>query len=189
MALVLSLVRLPTSLNHSKVNSQGVKSNRVSYWSILKVRRALFCLMNVIFALMFSVFFEPFLTVDLSSIGFNENYVGFYFGIFALAYTVMSFMVGPLTKRLRPSTLSFASYIIIAVGCSLFGPSSILDNPEQSNYLKSRRIYAIIGLLLLGIGTGLVSVPILVDLVASIKESRPFSQEVNDRASGLFTMC
>jgi len=48
-----------------------------------------------------------------------------------------------------------------------------------------------VGLLVLGAGTGTVVVPILVELVSSIKESLGAigGQQANDKASGLFTMC
>jgi MFS family permease len=47
----------------------------------------------------------------------------------------------------------------------------------------------VIGLLVLGAGTGSVVVPILVELVSSIKDSMGARPGANDKASGLFTMC
>lgn len=39
-------------------------------------------------------------------------------------YMLMAFFVGPLTKIFSSKTISFSSYIIIAIGCLLFGPIS-----------------------------------------------------------------
>lgn len=49
----------------------------------------------------------------------------------------------------------------------------------------------VIGLIVLGGGTGTVVVPILIELVSSIKETLGATggTQANDKASGLFTMC
>jgi len=137
LALLFTIVKLPSSLN---VDSSKTKKMRrmtqqlsavqksVTYCDILKIKRALFCLVTVVFALIFSVFFEPFLTENLKEIGFDKNYVGYFFGIFASMYTVMAFLVGPLTKRFTSKKVSFCSYILIALGCIIFGPSNFLTN-------------------------------------------------------------
>lgn len=83
--------------------------------------------MTVIFALVFSVFVEAFLTEHLYSIGFDKKYVGYFFGIFASMYTAVAFMVGPLTKRYTSKVVSLGSYILIALGCFLLGPSNLVD--------------------------------------------------------------
>jgi len=61
----------------------------------------------------------------------------------------------------------------------------MLDNKS------SQTLYTIFGLLVLGAGTGTVVVPILVELVSSIKETMGSQggQQANEKASGLFTMC
>jgi MFS family permease len=177
----------------------------VTYGQILSIKRALFCLVTVVFALFFSV--EPFLSKALQDIGFDKNLVGYIFGFFAFMYTLMAFMVGPLTKRFTSRVVSFFSYIIIATGCALFGPSSLIKSEDYTctaakcgefytdpsgceAYYKERRIFTILGLLVLGTGSGSVVVPILVELVTAIKEKMgAVSKQANDKASGLFTMC
>jgi len=91
------------------------------------VKRALFCLITVIFALIFSVFIEAFLTEHLGTLGFDKKYVGYFFGIFAAMYTIMAFAVGPLTKRYTSRKVSFCSYLTITLGCFLLGPSKLLS--------------------------------------------------------------
>jgi MFS family permease len=130
-------------------------------------------------------------------------------------YTIMAFAVGPLTKKFNSRRVSFCSYIVTAIGCFIFGPSRLfgLDSclPVQNacydaNYSKEhcielfkecvkasqgeRTAFTVVGLLVLGGGTGTVVVPILLELVSSIKESMGATggPQANDKASGLFTM-
>ena len=111
-------------------------------------------------------------------------------------YMLMAFFVGPLTKIFSSKTISFSSYIIIAIGCLLFGPISpiqeeLVDNCSDANCVSfSQRIFAIVGLTVLGTGMGTVVTPILSELVVAIKEKMGnASKQANDKASGLFTMC
>ena len=53
-----------------------------------------------------------------------------------------------------------------------------------------RLAFTIVGLIILGLGTGTVVVPILVDMTTAIREKLgpAVAQEANNKASGLFTM-
>lgn len=169
---------------------------KVSYGMILKIKRALFCMVTVIFALIFSVFIEAFLTEHLIEINFSKETVGFFFAIFASMYTIMAFAVGPLTKKFSSRKVSFISYLLIAAACFIFGPSYTfhfdkclrpLDDCEDAGFAQSicdaaydlcidnnqgyLTVMTVVGLLVLGAGTGSVVVPILIELVTSIKET------------------
>jgi MFS family permease len=57
--------------------------------------------------------------------------------------------------------------------------------------MKGARLgFTIAGLIILGLGTGTVVVPILVDMTTAIREKLgpQVAQEANNKASGLFTM-
>jgi sugar phosphate permease len=97
----------------------------VTYWEILKIKRASFCIITVIFALTFSVFFEPFMSDHLTSLGFKSSNIGYLFAIFATAYTISAFLVGPMSKRISSRYISFISYMVVAFACTLYGPSNI----------------------------------------------------------------
>ena len=138
-AMLFTMFKLPNSLNGDTQKSGAVRratvrlsqmQKSVTYGQILSIKRALFCLITVVFALFFSV--EPFLSKALQDIGFDKNLVGYIFGFFAFMYTLMAFMVGPLTKRFTSRVVSFFSYIIIATGCALFGPSSIIRSVDYT---------------------------------------------------------
>jgi sugar phosphate permease len=133
--MIQAFFNLPRYLN---VNNQAsAKAQRatarlsqmqknVTYWEIFKIKRAAFCFITVVFALMFSAFFETFMVKHLSSIGFNENIIGYLFAAFAAPYTFSAFFVGPLTKKVSSRYISLFSYIIIAVACILYAPSNLI---------------------------------------------------------------
>lgn len=81
ITLAYSLVKLPASLNINTSKKPAVVratarlsqlQKDVTYCMIFRIKRALFCLVTVIFALIFSVFIEPFLTEHLRDIGFSK---------------------------------------------------------------------------------------------------------------------
>lgn len=133
-AFILSIVFLPGRLNENNAQRPAMvratarlskMQQNVTYGHILRNKRALFCLMTAVFAQFFSV--EAFLTQELKRIGFDREIIAFIFGIYALPYTLMSFFVGGLAKKFGSRTISVCSYVIIAIGCVVFGPLSPIN--------------------------------------------------------------
>lgn len=163
----------------------------------MKSPRVLLGMMTAVFALAFSVYFEPFLAQSMMAIGFTS--AGYLFGVFAVSYTITAFVMGALTKRFKSNMISIVSFLIIAIGSSLLGPSTLYLQPDQyqsgptncttiecEDYFQTKRIYALISLLVLGVGTGSIGVPILIDISTAIKSD--FGADVAPKASALFTM-
>lgn len=119
--------------------------------------------------------------------------MAYIFAIYALPYTMMSFFVGSLAKKFGSRAVSVCSYIIIAIGCLIFGPLSPInkilgDKPNGTgaqctmdyihkpqdmscnDYFETRRTMSYVGLIILGTGAGTVVVPLLVELLTTIKE-------------------
>jgi hypothetical protein len=42
-------------------------------------------------------------------------------------------MVGPLSKKINSRTISFVSYLLIALGCFLYGPSRLIGIEHWSD--------------------------------------------------------
>jgi len=106
---------------------------------------------------------------------------------------MMSFFVGSLAKKVGSRTVSVCSYIIIAIGCLIFGPLTPINNivgdkpngtgvnctmpyaekPADmscNDYFNTRQTMSMVGLIILGTGAGTVVVPLLVELLTTIKE-------------------
>jgi MFS family permease len=173
-------------------------------------------LITVIFALIFSVFLSSFIAEFLTDkeegLDFDKKNVGYFMSLWAAMYTIAAFMIGPISKKVNIRLISFFSYIIIALGCFLLGPSRVLDidtwredkadclaqypfilDPRYVNCVddarETRTNLMVIALIVLGTGAGTVVVPILLELVTSVKDALGVMPGANEKASGLFTMC
>lgn len=127
-------------------------------------------------------------------------------------YTISAFMIGPISKKVNIRLISFFSYIIIAIGCFLLGPSRVLDidtwREDRADCMtkyfpldlikyavclddarETRVNFMITALIVNGIGAGTVVVPILLELVTAVKDALGVMPGANEKASGLFTMC
>lgn len=173
----------------------------------------MFALITVIFALIFSVFISSFIAKHITDkndgLNINPSFVGYYICVWAAMYTISAFMIGPISKKVNIRLISFFSYIIIANGAFLLGPSRILDidtwreNKAECilkltpadiavclDDAREKRInFLIVSLIVLGTGAGTVVVPILLELVTAVKDALGVMPGANEKGSGLFTMC
>lgn len=76
--------------------------------------------------MIYAIFFDGFLAFNLIEIEISENYVGYFLSLFASMYTLIAFFVGPLIKRFGAKKVSLCSYLTIALGCILMGPSNVI---------------------------------------------------------------
>ena len=135
MAVCVSAFFLPSSLNDNPAKKpqgqqQAIVVKQVTYCEILKIPRAFFCIVCVMFAMIFTVFMTgyltEFLTDDFKGLGFKKSHVGYFFSLWAFFYTISAFFVGPLAKKYSTKSISFCSYLMIGVACLIFGPSHTL---------------------------------------------------------------
>lgn len=228
VAVCVSAYFLPSSLNANPAKKpqgqqQAISAKQVTYWEILKIPRALFCIVCVMFAMIFTVFMTgyltEFLTDDFKGLGFEKSHVGYFFSLWAFFYTISAFFVGPLAKKYSTKKISFCSYLMIGVACLIFGPSHVLkfdtyqlrvgecsveynDCIKDTSKIKCKENFdecrgeagaetigiLIVSLILLGSAAGTVVVPILLELVQSVKDALGVKPGANERGSALFTM-
>jgi len=95
---------------------------------IFKIPRAVFSLVSINMAMIFSLFMSSYISQFLiQDLKISKQTFAYYIAIWATAYTVSSLLVGPLSKLMSSTTISFISYLLIAIGCFLFGPSELMD--------------------------------------------------------------
>jgi MFS family permease len=135
IAMIYSMLCLPVRLNHEAIKTAAQiratlrlskVQKTITYCEILKVKRAAFCLVTVIFAMMYAIFFESFLAFNLAVMGISKSYVGYFISLFAFFYTLIAFKVSAMIKRFGARTISLCSYLTIAVGCVILGPSNMI---------------------------------------------------------------
>lgn len=141
----------------------------------------------MVLSMLFALFIDPILTENLISVDKDlGNYAGYFLAIFASTYTLIAFFVAKLTKRFGAHYISLFSYVTISIACLILGPSNFFfpNNcyVQKQNCIGTTEICEaaytlcnhdaktitlttmIVGLLVLGLGTGTVVVPILVDM-------------------------
>jgi predicted MFS family arabinose efflux permease len=76
--------------------------------------------------MIYAIFFDAFLSSNITEMGINEEHVGYFFSLFAAFYTLIAFFVSPMVKKFGARVVSLCSYLTICMGCLLLGPSNII---------------------------------------------------------------
>ena len=142
LAMIYSFICLPDRLNHDQTQSAAARratarltkaQAAVSYGDIFKIKRAVFCLVTVIFAMIYAIFFDAFLSFNIIEMGIEKKYVGYFLSLFAAFYTLIAFFVSPMIKRFGPRIVSLCSYLTIFIGCLFLGPSNFIEDDNCYN--------------------------------------------------------
>jgi len=88
-------------------------------------------LVTLVMAQFFSV--ESYLTKHLKDIKIDPDWYGYIFGLFAFMYMLMAFLVGSITKIISSRMVSFLSLLVIAIGCVLIGPISLINDALEKS--------------------------------------------------------
>lgn len=139
LAMIYSMFSLPARLNENPIQTAKAKratarltqvQKTISYGQIFAVKRAVFCLITVIFAMIYAIFFDAFLSFNILEMGIDKSYVGYFLSLFALFYTIIAFCVSHLIKKFGARKVSLGSYLTISVGCLVLGPSNFIQSPN-----------------------------------------------------------
>lgn len=174
---------LKEDLDRRDMNSEN--GTRVGYFELLKNKRVAFAACGQFFnVMMFTAggpVFGPRLTHDY---GLDSVWVG---ACFALP-TVFYILTGPIflpliTKAFEKRAILMVGFIILASSAFLVGPSKLLGFPNESAPLM------IIGLAILGTGAAFTIIPIIPEMLDSVKDKYEGQQtEVSDNFSGIFNI-
>jgi hypothetical protein len=82
---------------------------------------------------------------------------------------------------MRKSGVIFIGYAILGTGMFLVGPSKLLG-------LYNSPAFIILGLAIMGLGAGMIIIPVLPDMIEAIEEKYPQIDEIelHNNISGLF---
>jgi uncharacterized membrane protein len=105
-------------------DAKTTSSHEVTYFMILKNRRAIMAIVSGVLAMIFMLFFDSILTVHLiNDMKINENTVGYYFALICATYAISSPFVRCLTAIFPLHWLTFFAFLLSSVALLLFGPS------------------------------------------------------------------
>jgi MFS family permease len=186
----LSFVMIPFMLKKftaelDQDDSANQTGERIGYLKLLKDKRVTFAALAQFFnILMFTVgqpVFGPRLIHDY---GLSSFWVG---ACFALP-TIFYILTGPiflplLTKGFEKRATMMVGFFILAVAAFLVGPSRILGFPKESAPLM------IIGLGILGTGAAFTVIPVIPEMLDSVKDEYEGQQtELSDNFSAIFNI-
>ncbi|TNV80419.1 hypothetical protein FGO68_gene16987 [Halteria grandinella] len=123
----------------------------------------------------------PTLAVKFKDAGYGENAIFASFAIPTLITFFSRLLVYKLTARYRRSTIILCGYFIISTGMFLVGPSQILG-------FKDLIQLTFIGLCAIGLGCGMIFIPVLPEMIESVQEAYPGTDkdQLYNRISGIF---
>ena len=92
--------------------------------------------------------------------------IGFSFAIPTVIYVITSPLVYIMTSKIKKTAVIFLGYGMLALSLFMVGPSLLFRMP---NYYA----LTMVGLCVMGVGCGMVIIPILPDMIECIEEKYP----------------
>ena len=78
---------------------EGPNGKKITFWTILTNKRAMMCAVSSIFAMIFMLFMDTILSNYLiDEMHVDESYVGYFFALPCLIYSISCPLVGYMTK-------------------------------------------------------------------------------------------
>jgi MFS family permease len=128
--LVLQIFCIPSYLNRGGDDDEeggsveGANGKKITFWTILTNKRAMLCAVSSIFAMIFMLFMDTILSNYLIfDMHVDEAYVGYFFALPCLIYSISCPLVGYMTKFFPRPFLTQLAFLITFVGMLMFGPS------------------------------------------------------------------
>lgn len=170
-------------LDRNDAQQEGVK--KLSYFKLLRHKRVIFAGMSQFFNILMFTIGQPVFGTRLSDdYGFSNAVVGICFALPTVFYIIVGLVFLPcVSRRLAPRAVIMVGFLIMVVSTFLMGPSRILGFPLKSPAMM------IAGLSVLGIGAAWTVIPIIPEMLDSVKGKYPDQQsDLSDGFSGIFNV-
>jgi len=162
-------------------SSNHQPAKQVTFSMFLLNTRAMLAVFSSMIAMVFMLFYNSILAVELASMGVGVDSVGYIFALGALMYALSSPLVSIVFKGMPRRYITQIAFIVSSVALFLFGPSKLLGFPDSLGIMIG-------GIVLLGIAISLIFVPLLSEIIDAVqeKEGLPENPTLNDKASAVF---
>ena len=127
-------------------------------------------------------FLSPTMSLHLmSSPGFDEFWVGIFFGVPVIIYIINTPLVSFYLKWSSRRTVIFLGMTIFCVACAMIGTSPLLGIPNSTQII-------FLGLCCVGFASSMVVIPIFPEMLHSIENQLPElkGDQLNNVAAGYF---
>ena len=158
------------------------KYAETTVWGLFKVIRYSFCLLlQAVIGSTFQ-FLAPSLALQLKLYGYTGFYIGMIFAIPCVIYATLCPMMYLLTQR-------FPKPLVMLIGLTLMGISILLIAQSKIFGITPTSTMIVMGLLLLGGASPMISIPIMPEMLESIEKRVDLNYDpeiVNNLSSSLF---
>lgn len=132
-------------------------------------------------------YLAPNIAIELRKYGYSHEIIGFSIGIPAVLYASICPFVYLITARMQKRGVMLIGYIIVTIGMLMIGGSDMLTLFD----FKGHPTFIFVGLMLLGLSGGLISIPILPEMVETYEQDENLTmmydkKQVEILISGLF---
>lgn len=130
-------------------------------------------------------FLAPNLAVHIQSYGYSPTIVGISYGIPALLFALTCPFIYLITDRMRKRGLILIGWLFIVLALLMIGGTHLID------FFYNNDEMVFLGLVVVGLSAGMVSIPILPEMLEAIEEDEELSIKydrdiIENAISGLF---
>lgn len=179
------VILLPSHLNHSQKSQEISFTPRaevpdVGYAKILSNKRSFIAMFILSFAMICGVFIDPVLSIELISLGMDEQNTGLAFGTIGLAVVIGSPTAGLLSERIPIRA-------VMAIGLCIMSVSLFFTGPSQLFVELPDKIWIIfIGLFLNGLAGSMSYVPVTPEMIDANTEVQKDELLIKFKEQGYF---
>jgi sugar phosphate permease len=125
------------------------------------------------------------LAVHLHWYGYSQEQIGVAYGIPAILYATMCPFMYLLTQRMKKRGIILIGFIQITIAMLMIGGSDSLFE------FQKQPVFIFVGLCLLGLSAGMITIPVLPEMLEAIEEDQELSakydlESIENYTSGLF---
>ena len=121
----------------------------------------------------------------MTKYGFSPAFIGFCFAVPGVIYAAISPLMYLFTQRMPKRAVILLGILLMSIGMFCVGTSKSLG-------LENNPAMIILGLMVIGAASGMISIPVLPEMLESIEEQNDLNynmEELNNYISGIFVTC
>mmetsp|Transcript_23369 Transcript_23369/g.31307 ORF Transcript_23369/g.31307 Transcript_23369/m.31307 type:complete len:236 (+) Transcript_23369:601-1308(+) len=165
--------------------SEAKNHDEIRITHLLCIARFFFGLVSQVLVTSSIQFMAPAFSVHMSKYGFSPAFIGFCFAVPGLIYAALSPLMYLFTERLPKRAVILIGILMMSIGMFFVGTSKSLG-------LENNPAMIILGLMIIGAAAGMISIPVLPEMLEAIEERNDRSyniEELNNYISGIFVTC
>ena len=168
----------------SSLDTHGPKEE-IRITRLLCIARFFFGLVSQILVTSSIQFMAPAFSVHMVKYGFSPAFVGICFAVPGVIYAALSPLMYLFTERLPKRAVILIGILLMSIGMFFVGTSKSLG-------LENNPAMIILGLMIIGAAAGMISIPVLPEMLEAIEERKDLRynvEQLNDYISGIFVTC